>query len=214
MAEEADFENYLRLAPQASREALDKLKLYAARLVEWNEKFNLVAPATIPVLWTRHFLDSAQLVPYLPKGRSTLADMGSGAGFPGLVLAVLTDHKIHLIESTGKKAQFLSAVAEELKLDVEVHNARIESLRLKADIVTARALKALPELLGYANHLIKKESICLFPKGQKLDEELTEAAKWWKFEAEKKPSLSDPSGTVLILRHLSQKEIRRGHGRK
>jgi 16S rRNA (guanine527-N7)-methyltransferase len=140
--------------------------------------------------------------------------MGSGAGFPGLVLAILTDHKLHLIESIGKKANFLSTVAEELKLDVTVHPSRIESLKLRADIITARALKALPELLVYANYLIKKDSICIFPKGQKLDEELTEAAKCWKFEVEKKPSLSDPSGTVLILRHLSWKDNKHNHGRK
>ena len=136
--------------------------------------------------------------------------MGSGAGFPGLVLAVVAqgsrDIKITLIESTGKKADFLQAVIEELKLNVTVRRERIEAIRgWKADVITARALKPLPETLKYANRLMHKETTCLFLKGKNIAEELTQARKYWTFTAETHPSRSDDSGSVLVLRDLRYK---------
>jgi len=188
---------------QVSHETKVKLTRYAELLVSWNEKFNLVAASTIPSLWQRHFLDSAQLYPLLPPATHCLVDMGSGAGFPGLVLALMGVPEVHLIESVGKKARFLQEVAAELAPHVKVHQARIETLRdIRADVVTARALTALPELLSLASPFLKKGSVSLFLKGEKADAELTEARKYWTFEAEKKESQSDSSGKILIIREL------------
>lgn len=144
---------------QVPRETVHRLEAYAALLAEWNEKFNLVAASTMPQLWTRHFLDSAQLTGYIPSAAASLVDMGSGAGLPGLIIAILCPQlACHLIESTGKKADFLRLVAKELALNVVVRQDRIEAIRgLEVDIVTARALKALPELLSYAKPLLKKD---------------------------------------------------------
>ena len=194
-----------------SYETIHKLSVYEEMLIFWNEKFNLVAASTLPAIWTRHFSDSAQLMRYIPEEGRTLADMGAGAGFPGLVLAIMAQEKksplhIHEIESTGKKADFLQAVVDKLSLNVTIHRERIESLRdLKADVITARALKTLPELLKYANYLTHKDTVHLFPKGRNLAEELTEAKKCWTFTQEIHPSRSDESGSVLILKNLRYK---------
>jgi len=197
-----------------SYETTERLACYEKMLIEWNEKFNLVAPSTLPHIWSRHFLDSAQLMQFIPDRAVTLADMGAGAGFPGLVLAILakgTERDLHIyeIESTNKKADFLQAVTDELKLKVTIRRERIEDIRdLKADVVTARALKALPELLKYANYLINKDTTCIFPKGQAVADELTQASKYWTFTSEIHPSRSDDSGSVLILTNLRYKTHR------
>ena len=199
MSEKDDF---IRLAP-ASHEAVEKLDLYAAMLSEWNDRFNLVAPSTLPHVWSRHFLDSAQLMPLMPAGQQTLADLGSGAGFPGLVLSIIGKKDVHLVESTGKKADFLRAVIEKLGLDAVVHQQRVEDMRdFKFDIITARALSKLNDLLKIANPVLKKNGLCLFLKGQKADEELTESRKYWMFECEKTQSLSGPDGAILAIRNL------------
>lgn len=193
-------------------ETQQKLELYAALLREWNEKINLVAKSTIPDLWTRHILDSLQLLDHLPPSAKTLADLGSGAGFPGMVLALASKLEVHLIESIGKKAVFLRTVAESLKIDVTIHHERIETIKdLHADIITARALKALPELLPLAKKVAHKDTVCFFLKGQHADAELTEAQKYWTFTLEKVPSLTDQSGVVLKIANLKEA---RPHDRK
>lgn len=194
-------------------EVIHKLERYAELLGEWNAKFNLVSASTIPALWQRHFLDSAQLMRWIPAGNIRLADIGSGAGFPGLVLAIMGVGDVHLIESIGKKAAFLRAVVDDLKLpNVTAHNERVEKIRdLNADVVTARAVTALPELLSLAKPLMKKDAFCLFLKGQKAPEELKDAAKYWTFAAESFTSLSDPHGAVLKIDNL---KIIRAHVRK
>lgn len=183
------------------RETIHRLGAYAGLLIAWNEKFNLVSASTLPQIWTRHFLDSAQLAAYIPSSSSSIADMGSGAGLPGLVLSILCPQiEVHLIESTGKKADFLRLVAAELALKAIVHQERIEAIRdLQVDIVTARALKALPELLSYAKPLLRKDSFCLFPKGKNADAELTAAKKYWTFSCERHQSQSDSSGSILKI---------------
>lgn len=188
---------------QVSHEAWAKFESYAALLKEWNEKFNLVASSTLPQLWQRHFMDSAQLFPLLPAHTRCLVDLGSGAGFPGLVLSIMGVPEVHLIESIGKKATFLRAVVQELGLKAVVHQARIESVRdLQADVVTARALTALPTLLSLAKPFMTKESVGLFLKGEKAEAELTQAHKYWTFVCNKNQSLSDPSGVVLQISEL------------
>jgi 16S rRNA (guanine527-N7)-methyltransferase len=197
-----------------SHETIHNLSIYEKMLVEWSEKFNLVSASTLPHIWSRHFLDSAQLMKFIPDRAETLADMGAGAGFPGLVLAIMAkgtqrNLKIYEIESTGKKADFLQAVVDQLQLNVVIRRERVEQIRdLKVDIITARAMKTLPELLVYANHLINKDTICIFPKGQAAVEELTQAKKYWTFQEEINPSCSDDSGNVLVIRSLRYKSRR------
>ena len=190
-----------------SRETLARLKLYAALLEDWNARHNLVSRESLNDLWRRHFLDSAQLVTWIPAGAQSLVDLGSGAGFPGLVLAELLrarpDFRLVLIESTGKKAKFLTHVAERLGLSVEVRNARIEDLpRESFNVITARACAPLAKLLPYAQRFWHRSSVGLFLKGQNVEVELTQAYKCWSMKVDRHPSQSDPSGTILEVREL------------
>lgn len=185
---------------------------YADLLVEWNERFNLVAKSTLPHLWLRHMEDSAQLAPLIPDQTRCLVDLGSGAGFPGLVLAILGVPEVHLVESIGKKARFLAEVAKELDLNVIVHNDRAEKVRdLQADIVTARAVTALPDLLSMAKPFMGRDSLALFLKGEKAEAELTAARKYWTFSCKSTPSHTDSSGVVLAISEL---KILRAHDRR
>jgi 16S rRNA (guanine527-N7)-methyltransferase len=195
-------------AANVSRETLARLKTYAAMLEDWNARHNLVAQSTMNDIWRRHFWDSAQLVPLIPETAVSLADLGSGAGFPGLVLAeLLKDRKrlrVVLYEATGKKCQFLETVASRLTLDVQVRQARIEGEKPQAfDVIVARALAPLPSLLEYAQRFWANRTIGLFLKGQNVDAELTDAHKSWKFDLERLPSASDPSGVILKVTDLS-----------
>jgi len=187
-----------------SQETLARLKAYAGLLEDWNARHNLVARSTLPDLWQRHFWDSAQLTALIPEGARTLADLGSGAGFPGLVLAAMRPGlAVTLYEATAKKCAFLRAAAQRMGVTVTIEQARIEDLSPKAhDVVTARALAPLPRLLGYARPLTGPNSVCLFLKGQNLGSELTEAHKSWKMQASQVPSQTDPSGVILVVRKL------------
>ncbi len=193
-----------------SRETLDRLTAIADLLVKWQRKINLVGPDTIPDLWRRHMLDSAQLSTHLPASWSTLVDLGSGAGFPGLILAVLHGGEpgktIHLIESDTRKCAFLREAARISATPITLHNARIEAVpSLGADIVTARALAPLPLLLDWAEPHLLPEGLCLFLKGRTGEDELTAARKVWNITARRFDSLSDPAGQIFHLQ-----EVRRG----
>ena len=186
-----------------SRETLDRLTLYAELLRKWQGAINLVSRDSLGDLWRRHFLDSAQLMPLLPAGCRVLVDLGSGAGFPGLVLAALGIPDVHLIESDSRKAVFLRETARQLELSVQVHNSRIEDVPgFPADAVTARALAPLSKLLDLAGPFLAEHSICVFLKGRGVEEELTAARESWKMTVMRHPSASDPSGTLLRLEHL------------
>ncbi len=190
-----------------SRETLERLDLYAALLRKWNRAINLVGPATLPDLWRRHFLDSAQVAAHLPPppaGRlRRIADLGSGAGFPGLVLAILGCGEIHLVESDQRKAQFLREVSRETGCGAAVHAARIEELSpLSADVITARALAPLPKLIDYAAGHLLSGGVLLFLKGAESEAELTAAAAGWSMTTESWPSRSDPRGRILRLGDL------------
>ena len=187
-----------------SRETLARLKAYADVRVDWNARHNLVAKSTLPELWRRHFWDSAQLEPLIPQTARTLADLGSGAGFPGLVLAAMRpDLAVTLHEATTKKCAFLQAAADRMGLKVEIANARLEDLSPRPfDAVTARALAPLPQLLAYAQKFAGPNGVCLFLKGQNLGAELTEASKYWSMKASQVPSQTDPSGAIVIIREL------------
>jgi 16S rRNA (guanine527-N7)-methyltransferase len=195
-------------ATGVSRETLMRLKAYVGLLGEWNERHNLIARSTMPDVWRRHVWDSAQLLPYIPAGANSLADLGSGAGFPGLVLAVLLREppglRTVLFESTGKKADFLQAAAATAGVAVEVHNGRIEEAKPQPfDIITARACAPLTKLFGYAQPFQAKGTVNLFLKGQNVEGELTEARKIWKMKVERHQSVTDSSGTILEIRELA-----------
>ncbi len=191
-----------------SRETLSRFERYAALLAEWNRAINLVSQASLADLWRRHMLDSAQLLDHLPpapEGRPrVIADLGSGAGFPGLVLALLGAGAVHLIEADRRKAAFLREAARILGLAVEIHDCRIEAMApLSADVITARACARLPRLLAHSAALSDPEragpQLCLFLKGKRVDQELTEAHREWNIAAERFPSRSDSSGTILRI---------------
>lgn len=192
-----------------SRETRERLEVYAALLRRWQGAINLVARSTLDDAWTRHILDSAQLFPLLPPDTETLVDLGSGAGFPGLVLAILGVPKVHLVESDARKAAFLREVARATDTPVDVHVTRIERMTaIPADVVTARALASLTDLIGYARPFLKDSGVALFLKGRQVGEELTEAAKHWTMRVERFDSMTEDtsglSGTILRLGDISR----------
>ena len=188
-----------------SRETLEKLDFLVAFLEERQKAVNLVGRSTLPDVWRRHILDSAQVLDLLPSDCSTVTDLGSGAGFPGLVLAIMGDFKVHLVESIGKKAQFLGEVSAELNLDTHIHQERIEELEpWETQIVTARALAPLDLLLKYASRFSAQPSckppVCLFLKGKQHGKELEHAASYWDLDYNIQRSLTDPEGVILLVK--------------
>ena len=180
-------------------------------LVKWNAKINLVAPGTIHDFWVRHALDSAQIIPHIPEDAEIIADFGSGAGFPGLMIAIAakasgSTRHVHLMESVGKKASFLRTVARELELPATVHNLRIEAVDpLEADVITARAFAPLPRLLPMADRHLKPRGTLVLPKGVTLDDEVGEATLDWAFALKTAQSLTDESGQIAILSGLQSR---------
>lgn len=184
----------------ASNSVMNRLRTYADLLSKWQAKINLVGPKTLPELWQRHMLDSAQLWSLAPAGARRWIDLGSGAGFPGLVLAALGAPDMTLVESDTRKATFLREAAREMGLSVLVQAIRIEKLQvLPADVITARALAPLGQLLGFAESLKKEGTVCLFPKGQDVDKELTEATKSWKIAYRLVPSITDAAARIVQI---------------
>jgi 16S rRNA (guanine527-N7)-methyltransferase len=201
-----DAESFARAAG-ATAEQMAGLERFRQLLAAWNENMNLVGPATLEAFWNRHAWDSAQLLQLAPEAL-TWADLGAGAGLPGLVLAILGKGRpgfhVHLIESMTKRCRFLSEVVRELELPATVHNMRAENLQLAVDIVTARACAPLVRLLGYARPYLKAGALGLFLKGQDVAAELQEAARYWDLDADRLPSLSDPRGQVVRVRRLGR----------
>ena len=186
---------------------LADLARYQELLAEWNAVMNLVGPATIATYWTRHALDSSQLLAMAPDAK-TWADLGAGAGLPGIVLAILLKDtpgaKVHLVESMAKRCRFLTEVVSALDLPAQVHVARAEELNLKVDVVTARACAPMTKLLGFSWPYLHRGALGLFLKGQDVASELSEAEKAWKFDAELRPSQSDPRGRIVQVKRLSR----------
>ncbi|MCE2987955.1 MAG: 16S rRNA (guanine(527)-N(7))-methyltransferase RsmG [Phenylobacterium sp.] len=187
----------------ADARALADLEAYRQLLEDWTQRMNLVGPSTLPAFWSRHALDSAQLLPLAPEAL-TWADLGTGAGLPGVVLAILGRNRpgfhVHLVESMAKRCRFLEAVVAQLGLPASVHAARGENLDLTVDIVTSRACAPLVRLLGYARPYFLRGATGLFLKGQDVVAEIKEATRSWEFEVEILPSLSDDRGRVLRIR--------------
>lgn len=190
-------------ATGVSRETLERFEAYVALLDKWSRRINLVSRAGMADVWRRHILDSAQILKFLPSPRGRLMDFGSGAGFPGLVLAILGVDEVELVESDGRKCAFLSEAARAAGVTVTIHNARLEDLpRSPVPIITARAFAPLPRLLQYALPFWSPHTCLIALKGAHVDKELTEATKYWNMQVERHPSTTDPDGTVLCIRHL------------
>ncbi|HVI31791.1 16S rRNA (guanine(527)-N(7))-methyltransferase RsmG [Phenylobacterium sp.] len=201
-----DAESFARAAG-ATPEQVRDLERFLAMLEAGNAVMNLVGPKTLPEFWNRHAWDSAQLLALAPEAR-TWADLGAGAGFPGLVLAILGKGRegfhVHLVESMAKRCRFLQQVVDELALPATVHNDRAENLKLAVDVVTARACAPLSRLLGYARPYFKAGAVGLFLKGQDVASDLEEATRSWEYEADVVPSRSDERGRIVRVRRLGR----------
>ncbi len=192
---------------QATTEQMADLEAFRLRLAEANEVMNLVGPDSLPDFWNRHAWDSAQLLTHAPDAL-TWADLGAGAGFPGVVLTILLKGRegahVWLIDSLGKRCRFLQEIVNSLGLPATVLNGRAEEQRVRCDIVTARAVAPMDKLLGYAQPYFERGAQGLFLKGEKAESELLEARKSWHFQAELVPSQSDARGRIVTVRSLKR----------
>lgn len=191
-----------------SRETAEKMEIYGHLLLKWQKAINLVGPATLTDVPERHFFDSAQMFRYITNVDCKLADMGSGAGFPGMVLAILGVREVHLIESDIRKATFLREVSRETATPVTVHDIRVEDCAIPGlDVITARALAPLVDLLQHMSKLVTAdhEAYGVFAKGLQHQEEIDKARKRWNFEVEMFPSETDLSGKILRVTNLAKR---------
>jgi 16S rRNA (guanine527-N7)-methyltransferase len=203
----------LALVP-VSRETLARLDRFVATLLTWQRRINLIAPSTVGEVWTRHVADSLQLVALAPAARVWL-DLGSGGGFPGLVIACALAEtpgaRVHLIESNGKKAAFLREAARLAGVVAIVHQARIAhmitTIDEPVDVVTARALAPLADLLALSEPWLKRGAQALFPKGQDVVVELTQASKYWNIEAVLTPSRTDPRARIVAVQRAERRPL-------
>jgi 16S rRNA (guanine527-N7)-methyltransferase len=187
-----------------SRETRDRLDAFAALLARWNRRINLLSSRDLPCFWERHIADSLQLIDLLDPPRSCGMDIGSGAGFPGLILAIATGIPFDLIEADQRKASFLREAARVTAAPARVHPIRAEVAQLPlSPLVTARAVASLPSLLTLAAPLLAPGGICLFPKGTGANSELTLAESKWQMRVERFPSRTDPSATILRISEIA-----------
>lgn len=197
------------LGANVSRETSEKMDHYLSMLQKWNKAINLVSPGTLEDARNRHFVDSAQLFSLIPKESRSLADLGSGGGFPGLVLAILAgqflpDLRVTLVESDQRKASFLRSVLRETETEGMVLADRIDQIpSLAVDVLTARALAALPILCGFTARHLKPDGVALFPKGKSWGKEVEDSRSQWKFSLVSHKSMTDPDAVVLELRELA-----------
>jgi len=188
-----------------SRESLGRLEAYVSLLLIWQQKINLIGPSTAGQVWERHVGDALQLLPLMAPGVRSIADLGSGAGIPGLVIAIVSGIQAELYESNGKKAAFLREAIRHTGATATVHQRRIETLRNdpaqpRADLVLARALAPLPQLLDYAEPFLAAGATGLFHKGQGIGAELTAASEHWKLLYTMHPSVIDSHGVILEVK--------------
>jgi 16S rRNA (guanine527-N7)-methyltransferase len=199
-------EGFARLT-HVSRETMARLEDYVRLLSAWNRRINLVGRNTIGDVWQRHILDSAQLMAHLPPGARRVVDLGSGAGLPGLILAILGIPEVHLVESDRRKAVFLAEAIRITRAPATLFAQRAERIpAVTADVVIARACAPLAELLALAWPFIGRDTICLFHKGKGVAAELTDAAKDWNMLAKTLPSVADKSGCIVKLEGVSRVE--------
>lgn len=195
------------VAENVSRETFQRLQILVGLVEKWQSRVNLVSRESLKNIWHRHVLDSAQIHGLLPPNCRRVVDLGSGAGFPGLVLAACGVPEMHLIESDGRKCTFLTEAAQQMGLrigsDVVIHRARIEAMSpIAADAVTARACAPFDRLLGLAAEIATPHTTFLFMKGRNVEEELTAVERDWLMSVEKFQSTTDPTGVILRIRQL------------
>lgn len=192
-----------------SRETFEKLRTYNNLLIKWNQKINLVSPATIKSAWDRHFLDSLQLTKFV-KNQDLWIDLGSGAGFPALVTSIyLNQYKPNLtttlVESDARKCAFMRTVIRTVDAKAIVQQARIEDVTPTSyDIVSSRALAPLNQLFGYAGRLSHEETTCLFPKGKNWEKEVDDARRNWRFDIQAHKSLTEDEAVILEVRNVQR----------
>lgn len=187
---------------------LERLELYLQTLKKWQKAINLVGPKTLQDPWRRHLLDCGQVASEINNDQR-MVDLGSGAGLPGLIIAIMTGADVHLVESDQRKSTFLREAARATDTNVTVHAERAEDIEpLNADVVTARALAPLPRLLPWVYRHLKEGGESYLLKGSGVDQELTLATKEWTMTTSRKPSVSDPSGTVLHVSALAPLDVR------
>jgi len=192
-----------------SRETIQNLEHFAALVTKWTPKINLIAKGSVLDIWDRHIIDSVQLYRFAPKAYEKWADLGSGGGFPGIILAILAKEKqpnahFTLIESDQRKSTFLRTAARELRLSITVIAERIEQTApLGADVVSARALAPLPSLLPLVGRHMRDGGICLLHKGKQAAQEVADAKNDWSFDLEDHASMTDPEARLLIIQRIS-----------
>lgn len=197
-----------------SRETLDQLHRFSTLVQKWTKKINLIAPGTVQDIWNRHFVDSGQIFQIAPQKWERWIDLGSGGGFPGAVIAIMDTKRrpLTLVESDRRKAQFLNAARRELDLNIDVQPVRIEHLETqKADVVSARALAPLPNLLSMAVPHLTPKGVCLFPKGRRYEEEVEASRKDWNFDLNIIPSTTSDEARILQISGISKRERQPNH---
>ncbi len=189
-----------------SRATMKNIRSYAALLNKWQKKLNLVSETTLSDMWRRHFYDSFQLKKYFDLSKSEklqILDIGSGAGFPGLLLSMLDVGEFHMVESNGKKCTFMRQVIRETNCNAIVHNERAEMMRsFPVDYIVSRACASLDKLFTLGQNFIGEDTICLFLKGQTAEGEIAAARVNWEFELEKFTSIAEESGVILKVSHI------------
>lgn len=206
---EPTFEQLSALAPEVSRETFSDLRKLAAEVARWNKTINLIGPGTEAEIWSRHILDSAQLMPLAPRAARWL-DLGSGGGFPGLVVATILKGRegshVDLVESNRKKAGFLLAMMGLMALPASVHALRIQDARpFDVEVVTARALAPMHQLLGLSEPWLTAGAVGLFHKGRDYAQEVSESSRIWAFDLLEHRSAVDPAGVILQVANLRRR---------
>lgn len=192
-----------------SRETSEKLIAYSDLIAKWTTSINLIAPNTVPDIWNRHILDSSQIYDLAPADWAHWLDLGSGGGLPGLVVAIMDQQRrpVTLIESDQRKCLFLNTVRRELSLNVTVLNERIDKAEVStADVISARALAPLPELLRMSERLLSADGIALFPKGERYKQELDQAQEDWHLDVDEIPSQTNPDSRILKVSRIRPRE--------
>lgn len=188
-----------------SRETQSRLAIYVELLLRWNATINLISRRDEPMVWERHIADSLALLPLIPEAATHAIDLGSGAGLPGLVLAIASGRAFALVEADQRKAAFLREAARATAAPVTVHAVRIEALSLPAaPLLTARALAPLADLLGWAERFLAPGGVCLFPKGRTALDELTQARAQWHMQAERVASPTEPAASILRISEITR----------
>lgn len=193
-----------------SRETMDRLRVFVDLTRKWNPSINLIGKSTVKTIWKRHIADSLQLMSHAPAQVGQWTDIGSGAGFPGLVAAIVLKKinpscQVTLIDSDKRKCLFLRTVARELDLNIEVISERLQDTGvLHSNVLSARALAPLDQLLALSEPFLTANTVCLFPKGLDVINELTQAAEQWTMQVEQIPSVTDPNGVILKLKEVSR----------